>query len=90
MTEPEIYSRVERVFHQFLPEETRAQISREASLIMDLRIDSLKVAELSILLEEAFGQPVYLPDMLAEEDDPNDLTVASLVGFLQRCLGAIQ
>lgn len=59
-------------------------IRPEASLVDDLGIDSLKFAELSLALEEAFERPIYLGDVLSEVDDPRTITVAQLAEFLER------
>jgi acyl carrier protein len=56
----------------------------EASLVKDLGIDSLKFAELSLELEDAFGRPIYLGDVLSEIEDPATITVAQLAERLER------
>jgi acyl carrier protein len=56
----------------------------EASLVQDLGIDSLKFAELSLELEDAFGRPIYLGDVLSEIEDPTTITVAQLAERLER------
>jgi acyl carrier protein len=56
----------------------------DASLVKDLGIDSLKVAELSIALEDAFDRPVFLAEVFARVEDPSTLTVAQLAGFVAR------
>jgi acyl carrier protein len=46
-------------------------------------VDSLKVAELSLLLEEAFDVGVFLPHLIASVRDPHELTVGALANFVQ-------
>ena len=60
----------------------RKKISPESSLLSDLGMDSLKVVELTVLLEKQLGRPVFLPEWIASVDDPADLTVESLARFL--------
>ena len=64
------------------------QINKDTLLIADLNIDSLKVAELSVMLEEAFNVPVFVPELLTRVDDPYHLNVASLVELVQQKLTA--
>jgi len=53
-----------------------------ARLMADLGVDSLKVAELSVALEEAFDRPIFLGDAFARVDDPSQLTVGRLAELL--------
>lgn len=80
------YSKVKGVFFQVMPELMQEYFSYEASVTSDLNIDSLKVAELAILLEEAFGEVIFIPDWLVSEENPEDLTIRSLVEFLIRTI----
>jgi acyl carrier protein len=64
------------------PKLSARAIHPEASLVGDLGIDSLKFAELSLALEDAFGRPIYLGDVLAEIEDPTTITVAQLAEHL--------
>ena len=57
-------------------------ITPDASILADLGLDSLKVVELTMLLEKQLGRPVFLPEWIASVDDPADLTVGSLARFL--------
>lgn len=82
LTSERIYGGVYRVFQEILSEPRRSEFRRDASIIRDLHIDSLKVAEISILLEQTFDQSIFLPDWLTSEEDPKNLTVNSLVRFL--------
>jgi acyl carrier protein len=55
-----------------------------ARLLDDLGIDSLKVAELSLALEEAFDRPVFLGEILAGVEDPTAFTLGELAAALGR------
>jgi acyl carrier protein len=64
-----------------------AVLDDELSFIADLGYDSLRVASLSMALESEFGQPVLLNDWLSSSDDPEQLTVGSLVAYLSELRG---
>ena len=73
-----------QVLDEVCPERSpRAARSAQASLIDDYYIDSLKVAELSLLLEETFDVSVFLPHLIGSVRDPHELTVAALVDFVR-------
>jgi acyl carrier protein len=79
-----ILTKVLEVLDEVCPERNaRASRSAQASLIDDYYIDSLKVAELSLLLEEAFDVSVFLPHLIATVRDPHELTVGALVDFVR-------
>ena len=78
-----LFDKVVSAVVQVAPQAARAAIRPSTQLVADLRVDSLKVAELSILLEESFGFMIFLPELLATVDDPRDLTVESLVRFVR-------
>jgi acyl carrier protein len=79
----EILTKVLQVLDEVCPERNaNAARSAQASLIDDYYIDSLKVAELSLLLEEAFDVSVFLPHLIATVRDPHELTVGALVDFV--------
>jgi hypothetical protein len=75
---------VERALRPLVRKRARSRICADASLVRDLGMDSLKVVELSLSLEEALCRPVFLPAWISSVDDPDDLTVASLVAFVAR------
>jgi acyl carrier protein len=80
----EILTKVLQVLDEVCPERNaKAARSAQASLIDDYYIDSLKVAELSLLLEEAFDVSVFLPHLIATVRDPHELTVSALVDFVR-------
>jgi len=60
----------------------------DLSFLGDLGFDSLRVASLSIALENEFAHPVLLGDWLGSADDPFDLTVGSLTGYIAGLVGA--
>lgn len=77
----EVLEAVIDVLRPLVPEDARARIQPNASLVNDLGMDSLKVVELSLGLEERLGYPVFLPAWIASVGDPSELTVASLAEF---------
>jgi acyl carrier protein len=80
----EILTKVLQVLDAVCPERSaKAARSAQASLIDDYCIDSLKVAELSLLLEETFDVSVFLPHLIGSMRDPHELTVAALVDFVR-------
>jgi acyl carrier protein len=80
----EILTTVLRILDEVCPDRSAdARRSAQASLIDDYYIDSLKVAELSLLLEEAFDASVFLPHLIASVRDPHELTVGALAEFVR-------
>lgn len=80
----EILTTVLQILDEVCPERSaNAPRSAQASLIDDYYIDSLKVAELSLLLEEAFDASVFLPQLIASVRDPHELTVGALAEFVR-------
>jgi acyl carrier protein len=80
----EILTTVLRILDEVCPERNaNATRSAQASLIDDYYIDSLKVAELSLLLEESFDVSVFLPHLIASVRDPHELTVGALAEFVR-------
>ncbi len=86
ISEEEIGTKVVDVLKQITTSLEQNDIKLEMSLINDLSIDSIKVAELSILLEDQFQCPVFIPDLLAAYRDPYDITVEALVSFVSEQL----
>jgi acyl carrier protein len=83
----EILTTVLRILDEVCPERNaNATRSAQASLIDDYYIDSLKVAELSLLLEESFDVSVFLPHLIASVRDPHELTVGALTEFVRSSL----
>ena len=80
--DPELFPEVRDALEALVPKKLRKRITPEASILADLGLDSLKVVELTMLLEKRLGRPVFLPEWIASVEDPADLTVASLARFL--------
>lgn len=80
--EPELFPAVRQALEALVPKNLRKKIRPEASILTDLGLDSLKVVELTVLLEKQLGRPVFLPEWIASVDDPAELTVESLALFL--------
>jgi acyl carrier protein len=80
----DILTKVLQILDELCPDRNvNATRSAQASLIDDYYVDSLKVAELSLLLEEAFDVGVFLPHLIASVRDPHELTVGALANFVQ-------
>jgi acyl carrier protein len=80
--DPELFPDVRDALVALVPRKMRGRITPDASILADLGLDSLKVVELTMLLEKQLGRPVFLPEWIASVDDPADLTVGSLARFL--------
>ena len=80
--DPELFPQVRQALEVLVPRKLRKRIKPEASILADLGLDSLKVVELTMLLEKQLKRPVFLPEWIASVDDPADLTVESLARFL--------
>lgn len=88
MKNPDIYPQLLKVLGAVSPEVPAEKIKTTALLISDLNIDSLKVAELSVMLEEAFQVPIFVPELLTRVDDPYRLTVESLAALVEEKLAS--
>jgi acyl carrier protein len=80
--DPELFPQVRQALEVLVPRKLRKRIRPEASILADLGLDSLKVVELTMLLEKQLKRPVFLPEWIASVEDPADLTVESLALFL--------
>ena len=80
--EPALFPDVREALQALVPRKLRSKITPDASILADLGLDSLKVVELTMLLEKQLGRPVFLPEWIASVEDPADLTVGSLARFL--------
>jgi acyl carrier protein len=76
--------KVRAALRRVRPELARVKISPRASLVGDLSIDSLALAQLAMNLEEEFGRPIFLGDVLSEVEDPTAITVGELAEFVSR------
>lgn len=79
----EAVAKVRRAIQRVARDLPERALTPEASLVADLGIDSLKFAELSLALEEEFGRPIFLADVLADVDAPDELTVGGLAERLR-------
>jgi len=79
---PDPLARVRAALRSVLPQLPEDALVPGARLMDDLGVDSLKVAELSVALEEAYARPVFLGDVFARVDDPSQLTLAQLAALL--------
>ena len=80
--DPELFPQVRQALQALVPKKLRKRITPSASILADLGLDSLKVVELTMLLEKQLGRPVFLPEWIASVEDPGELTVESLARFL--------
>jgi acyl carrier protein len=81
---PTLFPAVQKALYGLVPKRLHKRITPSASILADLGLDSLKVVELTVLLEKQLGRPVFLPEWIASVEDPADLTVDSLARFLAR------
>ncbi|WP_017328349.1 hypothetical protein [Synechococcus sp. PCC 7336] len=89
MTETsDFFTRVKEAIIQVSPEVPEDRITSESSLILDLNIDSLKIAELSVILEELFDTYIFLPELIVKVEDPSKLTMGALVDYIQEEVAA--
>jgi len=58
-------------------------------MVEDLGFDSLRMATLSIALEEEFDAPVLLNDWIASSEDRSRLTVSSLADYVMGLLDEV-
>ncbi|HYC57904.1 MAG TPA: acyl carrier protein [Candidatus Binatia bacterium] len=54
----------------------------QSRLVDDLGFDSVRIASLTIALEEQFDEILLLGEWIADASSPSDLTVDSLVEYL--------
>ncbi len=85
MTQQTITDKVALAIGAALDQET-ITVAPDDGFIEDLGFDSLKIANLSIALEEQFDDTILLSDWLGTVDNPLDLTVQSLVDYLGEVL----
>lgn len=79
---PDEMQAVRNALEELVQRSLHKKIKPGASILADLGLDSLKVVELTVLLEKELGRPVFLPEWIASVEDPADLTVDSLARFL--------
>ena len=71
-------------------EDSDVQLLPEHRLVDDLGFDSTSIATLTIALEDEFQDVLLLNDWIASAHDPSELTVRSLVDYLQELLAGTQ
>lgn len=74
--------RVREIIATMAPD-TPESVTDTQDLIADLGFDSLRLMELTVVLERAFDLPPYRPEQLA-----GVLTVGAVVGLIERSLEA--
>jgi acyl carrier protein len=62
------------------------RIVGQTKFVEDLEFDSLRMATLSVALEEELGELLLLNDWIADADDPHLLDVDSLVAYVRDTL----
>lgn len=67
-------------------DDAAAEIEPRDRLVDDLGFDSVNVASLTIALEDQFDDVLLLNDWIAAANSPSDLTVDSLVDYVQSIL----
>lgn len=82
-TKQQITHQVIEILKEIIAPELNQNVNSNSKLIGDLGIDSLKIAELSLLLEENFKFTLFLPAILSSVPDPYSLTVESVVDFVE-------
>ena len=55
-------------------------------LVTDLGFDSLRMASLSLTIEDEFGETLLLNEWITVAEHPATLTVASLADFVHDCI----
>lgn len=64
-----------------------AVLRQDDSLVLRLGFDSMKLALLSLSLEDEFGCGFALDEWVGSQSDPRELTVGSLSDYVQEALG---
>jgi acyl carrier protein len=79
-----VTAKVRKALRRVLPHLPLQALTPKARLLADLELDSLRVAELSLALEDELGYPVFLAELFANVDDPDELRLADLLAFVAR------
>jgi len=88
MTQNQIFSGVVSAIRAASKGSLPEEIHADHSCILDLGLDSLSIAVLSLALEDTFSRPVLLDGWLGQHADPAALTVGSLCDYIQVALKA--
>jgi acyl carrier protein len=81
----DLEQRVDRAVRSAAPRQLD-EILPQHSLVLDLGFDSMKVALLSLALEEQFGRAIFLEGWMSAHADPTALTVQSLYHYVREAL----
>lgn len=88
MTTPATSSIRDRVIEQLVTMEPslRAEALDDRVTLQDLQIDSLKLVELGVRLEESLGGYIYFDDWMDDERGKGDdaFSLGSLVAFVEK------
>ncbi len=76
-----VFAKVRSALRQVLENPT-ADVQPQHRLVDDLGVDSMKVASLTIALEDELDDVLLLNDWIAGARNPSELTVESLVAYL--------
>ncbi len=77
-------NKTQRALKQVLPQVPLKAITPSAAVVDDLGLDSLKAAQLSLELEQAFGRPIFVGDLFSEVEDPRSMTVLELATLIEQ------
>lgn len=81
---PEIESKVKKAVFTTLGK--TIELKSSDSFVMALGFNSLRMVSLSLALEDEFEVPLLLNDWISGCDDPRELTVGSLVDYIEKML----
>ncbi len=88
MNNEEILRTIKPILKQISPSLDSNTITMQSLLINDIKIDSIKIAELSVLFEDTFNKTFFIPDLITKVEDPYSLTIGDLVEYIQKSLGS--
>ena len=84
----EIFAAVRAAIRDTSPDLSEAEVT-ESSSFQTLGLDSLKLVELGVRVEDAFGQEVVLDDWVDQESQKgaDGFTMSSFLDFIERVVG---
>jgi acyl carrier protein len=83
-----VLDKLRAIIDQVCPTYGAERIGLDTRIVADLGIDSLGIAELSLLIEDALNVTVFVPDLFASVDDPYKLTIGTLAAYVEQQRGA--
>jgi acyl carrier protein len=83
---PDLVQRIDQAIRSVTPRGVDTAILPDHSLVLDLGFDSMKVALLSLALEEQLGRTILLERWLSCGANPATLTVGSLHQYVRQVL----